>query len=53
MVEDGSPAFKPGDFPGALNCFQRAVSLPVYSRMSEAEVEQVIETVGEICRNNR
>jgi dTDP-4-amino-4,6-dideoxygalactose transaminase len=40
--------FKPEDFPVALDCYQRAVSLPIYSRMTDDDVERVIKAVREI-----
>ncbi len=36
---------KPDDFPRTLDAYQRAVSLPLYSRMSEADRERVIAAV--------
>ena len=40
--------FKPNDFPVALDCYLRAVSLPIYSKMSEEDVERVIRAVHAI-----
>ncbi len=40
--------FKPEDFPVALDCYHRAVSLPIYSKMAEDDVERVIKAVREI-----
>lgn len=40
--------FKPGDFPNALRAYERAVSLPIYPRMTDADQERVIEAVREI-----
>lgn len=37
--------FEPQDFPVAFDCYQRAVSLPIYSKMSDGDVERVIQTV--------
>jgi perosamine synthetase len=34
-----------GAFPGADACFERALALPLYSSMCEAEIEQVTEAV--------
>lgn len=42
--------FKPEDFPVALDCYQRAVSLPIYSKMSDDGVERVINAVREILK---
>jgi dTDP-4-amino-4,6-dideoxygalactose transaminase len=40
--------FKPEDFPIALDCYRRAVSLPIYSKMIDKDVERVINAVREI-----
>lgn len=40
--------FKPEDFPVALDCYQRAVSLPIYSKMNDGDVERVIAAVNDI-----
>lgn len=37
--------FKPEDFPVAFDCFQRAVSLPIYSKMTDGDVDRVIAAV--------
>lgn len=37
--------FKPEDFPVAYDCFCRAVSLPIYSKMTDEDVERVIAVV--------
>lgn len=39
---------KPDDFPVALNCYQRAVSLPIYPRMSNHDVARVISAIRQI-----
>jgi dTDP-4-amino-4,6-dideoxygalactose transaminase len=39
---------KPEDFPQALQAYERAVSLPLYTRMSEADQSKVINAVREI-----
>jgi len=44
--------FKPGDFPVALDCYQRAVSLPIYSKMTDDDMERVIEAVRKILEEN-
>ncbi len=41
------------DFPTARGCFERIISLPIYPKMTEADVEYVIEVVHEIIRDNR
>lgn len=40
--------FKKGDFPNAEWVYEREVSLPLYPKMSEKNVYDVISTVGEI-----
>ena len=40
--------YKPEDFPVALDVYQRAVSLPIYPSMSDADVERVIAQVRKI-----
>jgi dTDP-4-amino-4,6-dideoxygalactose transaminase len=40
--------FKPEDFPIAFDCYRRAVSLPIYSKMTDDDVGRVINTVREI-----
>ena len=40
--------FRPEDFPIALDCYRRAVSLPIYSKMTDEDVETVIKAVREI-----
>jgi len=37
--------YQPEDFPIALESFSRLVSLPIYSRMKDSEVERVMEAV--------
>lgn len=40
--------FKPEDFPNAYDVFQRAVSLPIYPKMTDDDVQRVISAVIEI-----
>lgn len=40
--------FKPEQFPNAFHAFQRMVSLPLSPRMSQQDVEDVVEAVTEI-----
>lgn len=42
--------FNPDDFPVALDCYRRAVSLPIYSKMTDADVERVIQAVRKVVR---
>lgn len=41
---------RPDDFPIALDLYNRAVSLPIYTRMSDTDVRRVIEAVRSILR---
>ena len=45
--------YKPGDFPNASRVFERIVSLPIYPKMTEAEVERVVEAVRSIATQYR
>ncbi len=45
--------YQPEDFPVASAAFQRIVSLPLYSKMTEDEVNRVIETVRDLVKRNR
>jgi perosamine synthetase len=38
----------PADFPVAYREYQRVVSLPIYSRMSDADVEDVVNSVSSV-----
>jgi dTDP-4-amino-4,6-dideoxygalactose transaminase len=40
----------PDDFPNALSAYQSAVSLPLYSRMTESEQDRVIDTMRSLLR---
>jgi dTDP-4-amino-4,6-dideoxygalactose transaminase len=44
--------YKPPDFPNASAVFERIVSLPIYPKMSQADVLHVIEAVGDVLRAN-
>ena len=39
----------PGDYPNALAAYERIVSLPIYARMSDADVQDVVEAVQDIA----
>jgi dTDP-4-amino-4,6-dideoxygalactose transaminase len=39
---------KPDDFTVAMDCYSRAISLPIYSKMTNAEVDRVIEGVRRV-----
>jgi len=43
----------PGDFPVADRAFETMLSLPLYTRMSDAEVDRVSAAVEEIVRGHR
>jgi dTDP-4-amino-4,6-dideoxygalactose transaminase len=43
---------RPADFPVALREFEREISLPIYSRMSNDDVDHVVAAVSEIVRTN-
>jgi len=42
--------FKPEDFPVSLECYRRAVSLPIYTKMTEEDVNTVIASVRTILK---
>ena len=44
--------FQRGDFPVAERAYERIVSLPLYPRMSEGDVEDVIEAVTKVVSKN-
>ena len=41
------------DFPVAYHEYLREISLPIYSKMNNAEVQRVISTVSEIVLEQR
>lgn len=43
----------PGDFPQATDIYQRIVSLPIYPKMTKANIENVIEAVNKIVQQHR
>ena len=45
--------YSPDDYPVAYREYQRLVSLPLYPRMSNEDVRDVIEAVREIVRRFR
>jgi len=45
--------YRPEHFPNANAAFERIVSLPIYPKMTEADVQDVIEAVRKIVRENR
>jgi perosamine synthetase len=44
---------RPEDFPVAHREYERAISLPIYSRMTEADIARVIDAVIEVVTRNR
>ncbi len=42
--------YQENDFPVALDVFSRAVSLPVYPKMTDKDVNRVIEAVHTVCK---
>jgi perosamine synthetase len=42
--------YREGDFPAAEDFYRRCISLPIYPRISDAEVEYVIQTVRNAVR---
>jgi perosamine synthetase len=45
--------YRPTDFPVAYREYQRVVSLPIYSRMTDEDVDRVIDAVIRIVAANR
>ncbi len=45
--------FDSKDFPKALHVFERVVSLPIYTRMTDEQVDRVIAAVRKILSNHR
>lgn len=45
--------FKPDDFPIAYREYQRIISLPLYPKMSEQDVEDVVEAVTDVLKKFR
>lgn len=46
-------AYRPGDFPVAEDAYRRAITLPLFPRMSDADVEDVIAAVRKIASHFR
>lgn len=45
--------FRPDDFPHANDAYQRMLSLPLYSRMSDEDAAYVIDCVSEVLAQSR
>lgn len=43
----------PDDFPNAWHAFQRMISLPIYPKMTDNDVADVIEAVRDLVRRNK
>ena len=41
------------DFPHARAAFERSISLPIYSRMSEADIRRVVDVVRSLITQYR
>jgi dTDP-4-amino-4,6-dideoxygalactose transaminase len=44
--------YQPGDFPIAMREYRREISLPIYSKMSDADVQDVIDAVTSLARSH-
>jgi dTDP-4-amino-4,6-dideoxygalactose transaminase len=45
--------YRPEDFPAASAVFERIISLPIYPKMTEADVQRVIDTVRALVKQHR
>jgi dTDP-4-amino-4,6-dideoxygalactose transaminase len=45
--------YRPEDFPNASAAFERIISLPIYPKMAEADVQRVIDVVRRIAEQKR
>jgi dTDP-4-amino-4,6-dideoxygalactose transaminase len=45
--------FAPEDFPVAFGAYQRIVSLPLHPRLTDRDVDDVIEAVGDVVKRHR
>jgi dTDP-4-amino-4,6-dideoxygalactose transaminase len=41
--------YKPEDFPVAFEEYKRVISLPIYSKMSDEDIQDVIDAVRDVC----
>jgi dTDP-4-amino-4,6-dideoxygalactose transaminase len=44
--------YRPEDFPAAFNEYERALSVPIYSKMSDQDVEDVIAAILDIVQTH-
>ena len=45
--------YRPEDFPNASSVFERIVSLPIFPKMTDADLGRVVETVTTLVRRHR
>jgi perosamine synthetase len=45
--------YRPNDLPVSSMVFQRILSLPLYSKMTEADIDRVIDTVRKLVKESR
>jgi perosamine synthetase len=45
--------YRPEDFPAAFESYKRAVSLPIYPKMTDGDVQRVIREVRDVITRNR
>jgi perosamine synthetase len=45
--------YAPDDFPTASEIYQRIISLPIYPKMTEANIDHVIDAVGKVVQQHR
>jgi dTDP-4-amino-4,6-dideoxygalactose transaminase len=45
--------YQPGDLPVAQGCYERSISLPIYSKMDNDQVARVAQAVADICAAHR
>ena len=45
--------YRPSDFPVASRAYEQVVSLPIYSRMTDRDAQDVIDAVWRIVKTNR
>ena len=44
--------YQPNDFPNTMKVFERAVSLPLYTKMTQANQDRVVECIRKIVRES-
>jgi dTDP-4-amino-4,6-dideoxygalactose transaminase len=45
--------YAPNDFPTANEIYQRIISLPIYPKMTEANIDHVIDAIGKVVKQHR